>query len=166
MGSGKTAVLGEASDILALRGIVHAAIDLDALGLAFLPSANPSDAVMYDNLRSICENYAALDVQRYLLARAVENDVELTELRGLVAAPNTVVCRLLASIETMQRRVEIRDSGILQSEYVGRVATLNAILDRDGSAGPIGMDLSLTSVLSVGLRRVWNSRIVRIRLVR
>ena len=130
MGSGKTAVLGEASDILALRGIVHAAIDLDALGLAFLPSANPSDAVMYDNLRSICENYAALDVQRYLLARAVENDVELTELRGLVAAPNTVVCRLLASIETMQRRVEIRDSGILQSEYVGRVATLNAILDR------------------------------------
>jgi predicted ATP-binding protein involved in virulence len=32
MGAGKTTVLGEASDILALRGIVHAAIDLDALG--------------------------------------------------------------------------------------------------------------------------------------
>ena len=39
MGAGKTSVLGEASDILALRGIAHAAIDLDALGLAHLPSA-------------------------------------------------------------------------------------------------------------------------------
>jgi hypothetical protein len=33
MGAGKTAVLGEASDILAKRHIVHAAIDLDALVL-------------------------------------------------------------------------------------------------------------------------------------
>ena len=36
-GAGKTSVLAEASDILALQ-IVHAAVDLDALGLAHLPS--------------------------------------------------------------------------------------------------------------------------------
>jgi len=53
MGAGKTAVLAESSDILAQRQIVHAAIDLDALGLAHLPSAARSDGVMYDNLRSI-----------------------------------------------------------------------------------------------------------------
>jgi len=39
MGAGKTAVMAEASDILTRRQIVHAAIDLDALGLAHLPSA-------------------------------------------------------------------------------------------------------------------------------
>ena len=33
MGAGKTAVLGEASDILAQRQIIHAAIDLDAVGV-------------------------------------------------------------------------------------------------------------------------------------
>ena len=44
MGAGKTAVLGEASDILAQRQIVHAAIDLDALGLAYLPLAAPAMA--------------------------------------------------------------------------------------------------------------------------
>jgi hypothetical protein len=71
MGSGKTDVLGEASDILAQRGIVHAAIDLDALGLGYLPSARPNDVVMYDNFRSVCGNYEALGVQRYLLARAI-----------------------------------------------------------------------------------------------
>lgn len=56
MGSGTTSVLAEASDILALRGIAHAAINLDALGLARLPSATGNNEVMYCNLRSVCEN--------------------------------------------------------------------------------------------------------------
>ena len=60
MGAGKTAVLAEASDILTLRKIIHAAIDLDTLGLAHLPSAASTDGVTYRNLQSICENYAAL----------------------------------------------------------------------------------------------------------
>src|SRR5271169_5849882 len=77
MGAGKSAVLGEASDILAQREIVHAAIDLDALGLAHLPSALPSDGVMYDNLRSVCGNYAALGVQRFLVARAIEDSAQI-----------------------------------------------------------------------------------------
>jgi hypothetical protein len=36
----RPSVLGEASDILALRNIIHAAIDLDAFGLAHLASAD------------------------------------------------------------------------------------------------------------------------------
>jgi hypothetical protein len=43
MGAGKTTVLAEASDILALRHITHAAIDLDAFGLAHL---RPQPATM------------------------------------------------------------------------------------------------------------------------
>jgi hypothetical protein len=134
MGAGKTAVLGEASDILAHRQIVHAAVDLDALGLAHLPSAapataTPTDGVMYDNLRSICGNYAALGVQRFLVARAIEDGAQLKLCRDIIAAVNTVVCRLTASIEAMERRVQIRDSGISQRELVARVAKLNVILD-------------------------------------
>jgi hypothetical protein len=129
MGAGKSAVLGEASDILARRHIVHAAIDLDAFGLAHLPSAAPSDAVMYQNLHSVCSNYAALGVERFLVARAIEERAELELCRHIIAAANTVVCRLTANIETMRRRVELRDSGISQRELVARVATLNHILD-------------------------------------
>ena len=58
MGAGKTSVLGEASDILARSDIVHAAVDLDAFGLAHIPSASSNDGVMYRNLESVCENYA------------------------------------------------------------------------------------------------------------
>jgi hypothetical protein len=134
MGAGKTTLLGEASDILALRHIVHAAIDLDALGLAHLPSAAASesgnDGVMYRNLQSVCNNYASLGVRRLLLARAIEDRAELELCRGVVSAANTVVCRLTATIETMQQRVQTREAGVSQRKYTARVANLNVILDR------------------------------------
>src|ERR1700758_115000 len=86
MGAGKTSVLAEASDMLALRHIAHAAIDVDALGLAYVPAAARNDEVMYRNLRSVCNNYAALGVIRFLLARALENRAELDFCRGIVSA--------------------------------------------------------------------------------
>ncbi len=128
MGAGKTTVLGEASDILALRQIPHAAIDLD--GLAHLPSAATNDSLMYRNLQSVHENYTSFGVPRFLLARAMEGRAELELCRGIVSATNTVVCRLTASLETMQQRVKMREAGVSRHEYLARVATLNAILDR------------------------------------
>jgi hypothetical protein len=130
MGAGKTAVLAEASDILALRHIAHAAIDLDAIGLAHLPSSASSDAVMYRNLECVWKNYSSLGVRRLLLARAMEDRAELERCRRVVLASHTIVCRLIASIEAMQHRVKMRESGVSQQGYVGRVAKLNAILDR------------------------------------
>jgi len=106
MGAGKTSVLGEASDILALRNIAHAAIDLDALGLAHVPSASGNDGVMYRNLHCVCENYASLGVRRLLLARAVEDRAELELCRSAVSAKVVVVCRLTASVGTMEQRIK------------------------------------------------------------
>jgi hypothetical protein len=130
MGAGKSAVLGEASDILTLRNIAHAAIDLDALGLAYLPTGAPSNGVMYRNLESVCKNYASLGVRRLLLARAMEDRTELALCRGAVSAANTAVCRLIAGIETMEQRVKTRETGERQNEFVARVRKLNSILDR------------------------------------
>jgi hypothetical protein len=130
MGAGKTSVLGEASDILALQGIPHAAIDLDALGLGYLPSAAGSDRVMYANLQSVCENYSSLGVKRLLLARAIEDHAELELCRRVVSPSNTIVCRLTASIEAMEHRVKQRELGVSHREYVARVAELDRILDR------------------------------------
>lgn len=129
MGAGKTAVLGEASDLLALRGIVHAAIDLDGLGAAHLPLPVPSDDVMYENLRSVCGNYAARGVRHFLVARAIESEAQLGLCREIIPAANTAVCRLVANAETTKRRVEMRETGVSQQQYVARAAKLNAILD-------------------------------------
>ena len=130
MGAGKTSVLAEASDILALRKIAHAAIDLDTLAIAHLPSAPSTDGVMYRNLQSVCQNYAALGVTRLLLASAVEDRAQLELCRSAVSAQNTAICRLAASLGQMRQRVKMRETGMLQQQFVDRVAILDAILDR------------------------------------
>src|SRR6266566_3544740 len=130
MGSGKTAVMAEASDILALRGSPHAAIDLDLLGMAHLPGSAPSDDVMYRNLQAVARNYAALGVDRFMVARAVENQAELERCVNGVAAQEVVVCRVSASVKTMQQRVGSRESGVARGKYVKRVGILNDTLDR------------------------------------
>jgi hypothetical protein len=132
MGAGKTSVLAEASDILALRRIAHAAIDLGAFGLAHFPSADGNDGVMYHNLQCVCKKDASVGVRRLLLARAIEDRAELELCREVVSATNMVVCRLTASNETMELRVKMRESGVSHREYVARVAKLSAILDRAG----------------------------------
>jgi hypothetical protein len=58
------------------------------------------------------------------------DDGQLKACRDIIPAANTVVCRLTANIEMMKRRVEMRDLGILQQEYIARVTELNTILDR------------------------------------
>jgi hypothetical protein len=130
MGAGKTTVLAEASDLLSQRRIVHAAIDLDALGLGYLPSAASNDSLMYLNLQSVSNNYASQGVKRLLLARAIEDLTELELCRGAVSARNIVVCRLTANIETMKQRVKMRELGTMQQELVARVSKVDDILDR------------------------------------
>lgn len=130
MGAGRTSILAEASDILELRDINHAAVDLDALGFAHVPSTTSNNDLMYRNLQSVCKNYASLGVRRLLLARAIESRSELERCRSVVSATHTVICRLTASVEAMQQRVQMRESGVSQREYVARVAKLNVILDR------------------------------------
>ncbi len=130
MGAGKTSVLGEASDILTLQNIPHAALDLDAFGLAHLSSGVSNDAVMYRNLQSVCKNYASLGIRRFLVARAIEDRSALECCRRAVSARNTTVCRLTAKMGTMRQRVKTRESGVQQKQFVARVEKLNSILDR------------------------------------
>jgi hypothetical protein len=130
MGAGKSAVLAEASDLLAIQNIVHAAIDLDALGLAHLSVPAFNDDVMYVNLESVCSNYAHVGVRRFLVARAVEDLSELELCRNSCKARNVVICRLTASLGSLRQRVRLREMGVLKDEFVARVDKLNAILDR------------------------------------
>jgi ribose 1,5-bisphosphokinase PhnN len=129
MGSGKTTVLAEASDLLAARGVVHAAVDLDALGIAHLPAEVWND-LMHRNLASIWENYAAAGVTRLLLAEAVESRAELDRIQKAIPGSTVVVCRLRAKLETMRQRVSLREPGMLREQFVARVAELDTLLDR------------------------------------
>jgi hypothetical protein len=155
MGSGKTTVMAEASDILKSRGIVHAAIDLDALGIAQLETGAPDD-LQYRNLASLWTNYAAAGVDRLLLAAAVEDAAMLDRIRRTLPATDVFVCRLEASLETMQRRVRLREPGMLQPQLIARTAELLALLGR-APLEDLGLDngdgASVTQVATELLRR-------------
>ena len=84
---------------------------------------------MYGNVRSVVQNYAALGIDRFLLARAIESLAELETCRNAVSAQEVTVCRVLARIETMEQRVRNRETGPRREEYVARVSKLNTILD-------------------------------------
>ena len=115
MGSGKTTVLSEASDLLTARNIPHASIDVDALGTAPLLPTLQNHHLMYQNLQSVWENYAQAGVTRLLLARAIEDRAELEQCRNAVSGAKIIICRLTASLKTMQHRVQTREIGTLQT---------------------------------------------------
>lgn len=128
MGAGKTTVMAEASDILAAAGIVHAAIDMDTLGIAHVPDGAALDLACR-NLASVWANYAQAGVTRLLLAEAIESGDDLDRIRRAIPEAQVVVCRLTASLETMERRVGVREPGMHHASFVGRVAELDARLD-------------------------------------
>lgn len=132
MGSGKTTILAEASDILKRLDVHHAAIDLDALGIACLPNCLGADAAMYENLRLVAQNYRQLGINRFLLARAIETRADLDRCCQAIGANQTTLCRLVARERTMKERVAQREYGILRQEFIARVSRLDAVLDKAG----------------------------------
>jgi gluconate kinase len=129
MGSGKTTVMYEASDLLQLQGIYHANIDLDALGAPLLPPGHAACDVDRRNLQCVWQNFATLGLRRLLLATAIEKRTDLESLKYAVPAREWVICRLRADLATMEKRVRSREPGIMQAQLVARVSVLEEILD-------------------------------------
>lgn len=129
MGSGKTTILAEASDLLRAAGIVHAAIDLDMLGIGHLREEAWPD-IPYRNLSCVWHNYAAAGARRLMIAEAIESDRELARIQQAVPGAQIVVCRLSATLETLRRRVAQREVGMLRDTFVARVDELQPLIDR------------------------------------
>ncbi len=130
MGSGKTTVLSEASDLLAEASVPHAAIDLDWLSIMFPRPGRYGEQLMFANLAAVWPVYAAAGAERLLVARVVEDRSELARYRQAVPGAEIVVCRLTAPIATMQDRVRSREPGMFQAQGIARSAELADILER------------------------------------
>ena len=123
MGSGKTAVMGEASDILREMSIPHAAIDLDAVSVHLFPDSTTKD-IDLRNAAALYKNCVAAGVDKILIAAAIESAQSLDDLTGAFSGASLIVCRLTASHETMAARLRVREPGMRQAEFVERSRTL------------------------------------------
>jgi predicted kinase len=133
MGSGKTTVLAEASAILLTSGIAHAAIDVDAVAMGHIPTADTS--LVYRNVAALWSNYLAAGVTRILLAEPIDTRDKGERFRDAIGATEVVVCRLRADLDTMQYRVRAREPGMNQQTLVNNVADLEESLDRESVEG-------------------------------
>jgi hypothetical protein len=129
MGAGKTTMMTEASDILTANGRVHAAIDLDALGVAWLPDGAPTADIATRNLMAVWPNFAERGIDSLLLAAALETRADLDNVRHAVNASSVSVCRLRAPLPTLRERVRVREPGMLRQRFIDRIETLESILD-------------------------------------
>ena len=127
LGSGKTTVLSEASDLLEQAEVAHAAIDLDCLAIMHPRKGRPLD---FANLAAIWPIYKDAGAQRLLVARVVEERSELQWYKQAVPGAEIVVCRLRAPIATMQKRVRVREPGMFQRQGIVRCAELADTLER------------------------------------
>ena len=130
LGSGKTTVLSEASDLLKEAGIAHAGIDLDYLSIMYPKQGLHGERLMFANLAAVWPIYHAAGAQRLIIACVAEKRSELPQYREAVPGAEIVVCRLTAPIATMQERVRVREPGMFQAEGLLRSAELADILER------------------------------------
>ena len=132
MGTGKTTVLSEASDVLSEAGIAHAAIDLDWLAVMH-PERDPyGQRLAFANLAAVWPVYAAAGAERLIVARVVEDRADLDHYRAAVPGAQPIVCRLTAPLSLMQERLRMREPGMFLDQALTRAAELADILDRAG----------------------------------
>ena len=131
MGAGKTTVMGEASDLLSELGVVHAAFDLDALGIVLLPEES-SRTLHSRNLAALYGNCVEAGVESFLIAVAIESREALDDLRSAMGNGNVTICRLIAPLNTMVSRLKTREVGMRSQDYLGRASVLDAVLDAAG----------------------------------
>jgi len=129
MGAGKTAVMGEASDLLLARRINHAAIDLDMVATPLLPEPL-SHATYLKNIAALFGNCRSAGIDRCLVAAAIENAAQLADITSASQASEIIVCRLTATHQTMAARLRVRDPGVRNEEFVERSRSLDTVLER------------------------------------
>jgi hypothetical protein len=124
------------------RGIEHAAIDLDALGVGLVPQQEVEhqdqrqdgkpptlEQLMYRNLTAVWRNYRSAGVNTLIVAAAIDRR-DLPFLKAALDHPQTTICRIRAPLSVMQERVRLREPGMFQAQGVRRVAELDALLDQ------------------------------------
>jgi hypothetical protein len=131
MGAGKTTVLGEASDLLGAAGIAHAAMDVDAVAMGHVPGA-VGDELAFRHVAAVWANHATFGVSRLLLADAIDSLERRAHFTRATRAQEVQVCRLVADLQTMQRRVRQREPSENQQGFVDNVARVEAALDATG----------------------------------
>lgn len=130
IGSGKSTVLGEVSDLLIEVEAHHTALDFDCLSQTF--PRQPDDKFMMklaiENLVAVWSNARSAGSQRLVLASVIESADDLAAILGSIPNADPFVCRLSAPVGELTRRLDRREIGTAHDWHVRRAAELATLL--------------------------------------
>ena len=130
VGTGKTTVAAEIGEQLADMNLLNAVIDLDWLGWVNVrEDFNGYDRLIMQNLVSTWGNYRAVGVEYLVLARGLLEHKPMDMLKDAFPTSPVIIIRLLASRETVKRRLTQRDSGKTLREHLKEMDEMNQIMD-------------------------------------
>ena len=131
VGVGKSAVADQISHLLGEVGAAHALIDMDWLRSCYpSPADDPfHEALGLQNLATVSTNYRAAGARRLILVDIVESRGELASYREAIPGAEIIVVRLTATLPTIVRRLEGRESGEGLRWHQNRAAELVTQMD-------------------------------------
>jgi predicted kinase len=132
VGVGKTVVAAEVSELLTRAGVAHAMVDMDALRRCFPrpPGDRFHGQLGLRNLAAIWANYRAAGATCLILADVVDNRRDLLAYEVAVPGAAAEVIRLQATLPTLLRRLEVRETGASLVWSKQRTAELVEIMER------------------------------------
>jgi hypothetical protein len=123
-GSGKTSIAVAIGDLLELDDRPYAVIDLD-----WLAWVRPAPASIYtvhslvaENLALIWPRFREAGVERLVLARHLDDRVQLAAVRGGLPGVDLFVVRLTAPPALVERRLRARDEGAQLEDHLAETA--------------------------------------------
>jgi adenylylsulfate kinase len=131
VGVGKTAVAMEVSRLLEEMGVSHALIDVDWLRWSYpRPEGDPFHMSLgLRNLAAVWANYQAAGVGRLVLVDIVEARSDLPGYKEAIPGALLTIVRLTATLPTILRRLDGRESGPSLEWHRARAAELLVLMD-------------------------------------
>jgi len=113
VGVGKSIVSEAVYQLLADRNIATALIDVDCFRSAFPPPFDDrfNSKLVIENLASMWPNYAELGISRLIIPNVIETSDEIEDYKSAIPNVSVTTIRLTASIPTLHKRLEKRESG-------------------------------------------------------
>ncbi len=133
VGVGKTAVAGELSNLLIGMRVAHAVVDMDCLRSSYpRPEDDPFHTVLgLQNLAALWENYRAAGAVRIILVDIVETRSALITYQVAIPHADILVVRLNATLPTILRRLEGRETGASLAWHQHRAAELAGQMEEE-----------------------------------
>ena len=120
IGVGKTAVLREADSLLIEEGVCHATVELEEIARCWPQAIEPSRvSFVYNNLKALWSNYAAVGATRLLLSALVEHRSEVQRVSEAVPGAVITVVRLHAPLAVLEQRIRLREPASPDGEIDG-----------------------------------------------